>query len=90
MTEGRADTFHKIDRQFRASEFNRNQAHPCRLRKADKQFLFREPLNNIEGISGDLFLTSDEKKNSYLLVFLTADKQVIRQSKQFYQLSRST
>lgn len=52
-------------------------------------FLFKEPLNNVEGVSGDLFLTSDEKKNSYLLVFLTADKQVVPQSKQYYQISRA-
>jgi hypothetical protein len=62
-------------------------AFPFHLRKNEKNFLYNEPLNNIEGISGDLFLTSDEKKNSYLLVFLTSDKMVIKKSKEYYEIS---
>jgi hypothetical protein len=85
----RGDTFHKIDQQYRISEYNRLLAYPYHLRKNEKNFLYNEPLNNIEGMTGDLFLTSDEKKNSYILVFLTADKMVIKKSKEYYELSKS-
>jgi hypothetical protein len=63
-------------------------AYPCRFRKKEKEFLFTEPLNDVDGMTGDLFLTSDEKKNSYVLVFLTADKEVIKRTKEYYKISR--
>ena len=78
--EERGDTYNKIDLHYRISEFNRQMAYPCKLRKEEKLFLYTEPLKDVDGMSGDLFLTSDEKKNSYLLLFLTADKNIIKRS----------